>query len=78
MTAGRLVFLMPIAAMLVRPGRYEVTNDAMLHVGQTVPVEVDAEGRCFQLNPAGERDGELARDGWTEDARAVLLERPLP
>lgn len=29
-------------------------------------VEVDAEGRCFQLNPdTFERDGQLERDGWS-------------
>lgn len=60
-----------IDVMLSRPGIYVVTASVGLAM-----VEVDAAGRCFQLELASgtfQRDGELRAGGWLlSDIRAIL------
>lgn len=57
------------------PGRYFVTNQDALAIGMYIPVEVDADGKVWQLNPEDERDGELDDGGWYNDT-IVLAEEP--
>lgn len=48
------------------PGRHACTTPLMwIQDGMHVIVEVDKEGRVFQLDRNGERDGELPDDGWS-------------
>jgi hypothetical protein len=63
-----------IDEMLGRPGIYEAANPAMHRIGCCIRVEVDAAGNAYQLDPNGQRDGLLAREGWTDDAFAVRVE----
>lgn len=54
-----------IAWIKRHPGTYAVTSDPR-HCYFAV-VEVDQQGRIYQLNSVGQRDGILSDDGWTQD-----------
>lgn len=72
--AARNCSVMPpeIAAMLGHPGKHAVSdNRAWKLTGRYVIVEVTQLGECFQLTPAGQRDGALPPAGWASDAIVV-------
>lgn len=64
---------MTIDEMLALPGRYACASPGMVVLGVCCVVEVDAEGRCWQLDRHNERDGELSRDGWAPGSLAEVL-----
>jgi hypothetical protein len=63
-----------VELMLSKPGRYAVSNAGFRSHGRYVLVEVDDDGTCHQLNPRGERDGILGRDGWPLDTRVYVTD----
>ena len=69
-----------IRRILKKPGRYVITSfPAMAHGGYYV-IDVDEEGKAWQLTPSLERDGELRPDGWKGNEFALdarCLEEPL-
>lgn len=56
-----------IRRVMMQPGRYAITSFVMLLRGAYYCVEVDEQGLVWQLDPQGERDGELRLDGWKGD-----------
>lgn len=55
--------------MLGSPGRYIVSN---MNSPYGCRVEVDENRKCFQLNHALERDGELSEHGWRNPEQLVI------
>jgi hemin uptake protein HemP len=63
---------MPINNFIKRitrqPGRYVLSSGAMLRQGITVEIEVDHDGKVYQLRqPDRVRDDELRPGGWLGD-----------
>lgn len=65
-----------VREMKKTPGVYYVTSEKGMQLHIWCAVEVDSEGKVFQLNHEMERDGELNDEGWYEEANIVRTELP--
>lgn len=55
------------------PGKHAVSDLFSWARGKYVVVEVDADGKVYQLTPEGERDGELDDEGWARNVFVLEL-----
>lgn len=64
-----------VREMKKTPGTYYITNEFGRKVQMFMVVEVDTDGKVYQLNSKNERDGELNDEGWNSNAE-VMAELP--
>ena len=64
-----------VVEMKKTAGKYYITNDFGRELKLYMAVEVDTDGKVYQLTPGGMRDGELNDEGWNENAQ-VMTEVP--
>ena len=57
-----------IAQMLINPGFYRISDEVAFRYGRYAVAEVLPNHDCHQLDPKGERDGLLGKDGWKDNA----------
>lgn len=60
-----------VREMKKTPGKYYITNNFGRALRFYMAVEVDGDGKVYQLNPAGDRNGELNDDGWNANAEVM-------